>query len=201
MTALVKVTRKYALLSGAELAYAGTWWLTTGTSAAFVSAYESQTAAYWSTMNDWYADTVSWVETVYTEVDPTTGIAVASLSEAGPGAGVDTNPELPPQCSVVLSIRTPFAGASARGRSYLPAPSTIGLTQLGRLSATFCNALVGAEDVLISAVNSAANSDIGVYSRKNLAFLAANVIEVGDVVDTQRSRRNDLTETRYSASV
>lgn len=201
MTALIKVTRKYSLLSGAELAYAGSWWLTTGSFSGFISAYEANTAAYWNTMNDYYADTVAWTETVYADCDPATGVLLSTASETGPGAGVDTNPELPPQCSVVLSIRTPFAGPSARGRSYLPAPSTVGLTQLGRLSATFCNALVGAEDALITATNSAANSDIGVWSRKNLAFLAADRIQVGDVIDTQRSRRNDLTETRYEASV
>jgi hypothetical protein len=201
MSALGKITRKYALGSGAEVAYAGTWWITADDAAALAVAYESAIPDYWTAVADFYADSLSWVETIYQAVDVATGTVLFTASEPGPGAGTNSNVECPPQCSVVVSIKTALAGRSYRGRMYLPAPTAASLTQVGRLDPDFVSALLAAEAGLTTAVQSGAAGNIGVYSRKLHTFQEANALSIGDVMDTQRSRRDALVETRVSATV
>lgn len=127
------------------------------------------------------------------------GLRGAAL--AGTGAAAH-----PPQCAVVASLRTQVPGPSGRGRMYWPATgAALNGTSL-RLDATaLTNALAGFKSYL-QAIETAIETALGipasldVWSRKNGTSAAVDRIQLGDVIDTQRRRRDTLPET-YSETV
>lgn len=133
-----------------------------------------------------------------TPAAPIVTSAQATIADGGTGTDVP----LPAQCAPCLSFRTATAGSRARGRSFLPPPVSTTLTTAGRLNATTRTDLINgldtffatmagnaAELVVISAVG-------GVWTSRPV-----NTIALGDVVDTQRSRRSSIAEVYTTAAV
>lgn len=105
----------------------------------------------------------------------------------------------PYQTAVVCSLRTTTPGPSGRGRLYFPAtgatlaignyrmtPAVVNSTLLG--IKTLLSGIQGAIDVTLDGVA------LAVWSRKTLALHVVNNVQMGDVLDTQRRRRDALTE-------
>ena len=202
MAALVKVTQKFSILSGAEIATCGTWWFTaTGDPTNISGAYEANAAAFWAAIAGNFPESLDWTETRYTVVEVTDGSVVSDSTTLGQGPGTEPEKALPPQCAMVLSIHTGFAGGSSRGRSYLPAVAVSKMTDVGRIDGAVVSDLVAQHATFFSAVQTDGFCTLGVYSRKNHAFVGADAINMGDVFDTQRSRRDTLVEARVSASL
>ena len=130
--------------------------------------------------------------------------AQATGARGTPVTGTSPN-VLPPQSAIVFSLRTPFPGASGRGRLYWPGTgiqlNSTGLRILGGtpegLVTAFKSYMLGIEGVINSQLGG--ECTLAVWSRKNAARYAVNQIIVGDVVDTQRRRRDKLPEA-YSAT-
>lgn len=102
---------------------------------------------------------------------------------------------LPPQCAIVVSLRTPTAGARGRGRMYLPGPGTESLTDNGRLQGSVRDALAARMVDFIGNVNSLLTPQVvGVASNVGGFITTVTAVAVGDVVDTQRRRRDALPE-------
>lgn len=135
--------------------------------------------------------------------------AVAEAAYTGWGTGTFVA-SMPPQTAVVLSLRSDVPSGRGRGRLYLPAmggsisASTYRLTSpvlqtLANDSATF---LRGIQDAIKSGVNPApavGTIQLCVVSKTAGSRVDINRIQVGDVVDTQRRRRDRLAEAYVSA--
>jgi len=105
----------------------------------------------------------------------------------------------PFQTSAVVSLRSPLAGASGRGRLYIPATGVaVDLSTLRLTSANVTSYLAGIKSYLgliESAVTSQVPSSIlAVWSRTLLTTLGVTRIQMGDVLDTQRRRRDAAIE-------
>lgn len=116
------------------------------------------------------------------------------------GAGQATKPA---QCSFVVSLRTPVPGRSGRGRVYWPAlgapmvPTSLRMTMLSVEETidgfrTYTRAMRTAIDTTLGS----GNSVLAVRSERQQTEHWVSVIEGGDVIDTQRRRRDKLVENR-----
>jgi hypothetical protein len=106
----------------------------------------------------------------------------------------------PYQTSIVLSLLTPGIGASARGRLYWPATGAqLSITDY-RYSTANRDALLGSLAGHLKNVEAAINTTIGpnanltVWSRKTAGFHDVNQLRMGNILDTQRRRRDTLIE-------
>lgn len=125
-----------------------------------------------------------------------TGPAVSSANAAlgTPIVGVNSA-TAPPQCAVVYSLLTGFAGASRRGRIYWPAlaPAIDGSfkSTLARGSGLD---VINTAILIQDALETFAPGAWGVYSPKLDVVTPVTSVRAGDVIDTQRRRRDALTE-------
>lgn len=127
-----------------------------------------------------------------------------SLAEHARGApvGGSASSAGPLQTALVSSLRTTHPGPSGRGRLYWPAmgvpvglstyrptPANMSTYSLG--VKTYLSAIQAAVDVTLDGVA------LAVWSRKDLELYVVNSIQVGDILDTQR-RRRDATIENYT---
>jgi len=132
------------------------------------------------------------------------GAVISTAAAAYTRAGTAGGNSLPAEVSVVMSLRTALAGASYRGRMYLPMPSTSSSSSAGRLVSGDQTTMVTQWSNAIIAMNadvSFGTCDVVIRSRKNASEEVVTSIDIGDVFDAQRRRRNALTESRTSAAV
>lgn len=133
-------------------------------------------------------------------------VGVGEGTRATPLVGT-TVPFAPPQTSAVLSLRTARAGGRGRGRLYWPTPGiTLDAATL-RWSSTQQGQYVAAMKTYLSAINDAAETALGftngslvVWSREGLLVTPVNAIQAGNVLDTQRRRRDALPEAYQSVA-
>lgn len=116
--------------------------------------------------------------------------------------GATTSTTLPPQCSLVVTLKSTIAhGRGSKGRMYLPGISVIIGTD-GKVASTS----VGTIATNLQSFFNLMGNDADLPGRLILASKAPNIlgvgafnqnvtsIAVGDVIDTQRRRRNGLSE-------
>lgn len=112
---------------------------------------------------------------------------------------------LPFQSALVFSLRTTTPGARGRGRLYWPACGiAMQPTTLRAVSATVGSALTAMASYLTS-IRTAIDTSLDgvgltVWSRASLDTSPVTSIQVGDVVDTQRRRRDQSIETYQSVA-
>lgn len=119
-----------------------------------------------------------------------------SRTTAVPGTGIASHPY---QTSTVTSLRSGFPGAQGRGRLYWPAtgfPIAVGTL---RADATILGTGLTAVRTYLTAIQaavavSAGPCQLAVWSRTGTAFHAVTTLRQGDVLDTQRRRRDALAE-------
>ena len=114
--------------------------------------------------------------------------------------GTSTSSALPADVAIVVSLRSPVANRTGRGRFYLPQPTTDALTAVGRLDETAQQAIVDALLEAWAQANAAGENPV-IYSRTQRATREITSFNVGDLFDTQRRRENALNESRISASM
>lgn len=134
-----------------------------------------------------------------TEIDPLTGKNMGQVQTSETLVGTDATGPLPPQCSIVVSLRTALFNKSGRGRFYLPVFGSDVLAA-GRLPATAKTQVATAAQKMIQSLNGA-GYQVVVYHRASKTHDAVTQVNVGDVYDTQRRRRNKLVEARTTLSV
>lgn len=126
------------------------------------------------------------------ETAPASAVGVSPLNLAGTGS-----PSRPTSVAAVLSLSTGLAGRRYRGRMYWPALGNV-INTTGRFSSTVTAALAqGGSDLLTfiaTAAPSAAPLIPVVVSRTGGFVTPVTEVRVGDVPDTQRSRRDNLDE-------
>jgi len=114
--------------------------------------------------------------------------------------GTNVNDVLPYQCSVGYSTRTAEPTRRGRGRGYLP---VFALDQaVGGLFPSAGQGQVAlAVKAMIDHINAFASFGVVVYHRADDEGTFIESIDVGNVFDSQRRRRNQITETRVSAAI
>lgn len=126
------------------------------------------------------------------------GISIAQRGTPLVGTG---GALMPPQAAVVFSLRTNTPGASGRGRVYWPAMGgqlnaagkfgTSGTTQWLDVFKTYMLAIRSSLATAFPLIG----FDLAVRSRRTLSTPHVVRIQAGDVVDTQRRRRDNIPET------
>lgn len=170
------------------------------------------------------SNAVAWAEDLYAGASAGTGFA--SMTTAGVGidrvttgeitmatgqqqalretvtalVGTAAGDALPAEVALVVSLRTPLANRSGRGRFYLPQPAAVTLATDGTLDATVQGQLADALAAAWSSANGAGENPV-VYSRKNKTVQAITSFDVGDVFDVQVRRQNSLTQQRISRAM
>lgn len=121
-----------------------------------------------------------------------------------PGTGVG---KMPPQCAQVVSLRTNTPGGSGRGRLYFPAVGvSVGSTLL---ASTPSQAAVAADfkTYLLALASSLATSyapisfNLAVRSRATKTTPHVTRLQLGNVIDTQRRRRDTLSEVYQTLTI
>jgi len=135
--------------------------------------------------------------------NPSTGVETsAATSTASAVSGTATAAAIPPQCAVVLTLRTATPGRSHRGRVYWPPKSAASDGSVAgadkTLYAAALNALVDQIEIAVAAVGS--NLAWVVWSRTLGIGTAVSQISIGSRGDTQR-RRNDGPDTYTNFTV
>lgn len=138
------------------------------------------------------------LEVRHSETDDLIGLSIANRSTPLYG---NVAPRMGFQNAIVVSVRTNTPGGRGRGRIYWPCPAvTLGVdTRIP--SATVTSFLADMKTYLLAMRSALATSfptigfDLAVRSTVSATTPHAVRIQVGDVVDTQRRRRDTLPET------
>lgn len=190
---------------GIEQFQHGLHWSSTDSSAGLAA----DLAAAWLTLladtavNTFFRTSVVWDQVNVSELGATPAQPIITSAQAViADGGVSSDNSLPAQCSPCLSLTTATAGSRARGRMYLPPPDVTAMTISGRLDSTFRTAMVNALDTFFGTMGANAASPIVVSSVGGVyTTYPVTTIRLGDVVDTQRRRRNNIAEVYTSAAV
>lgn len=196
----------WALLSGAEQADIGFYWLSP--SGATLTDLQNQITAeidnFWQSIDNFYKPTTIMTRVRVDEINVNTGRVISGQDAGLPAApyGATNAAQLPLQCAPVVTLRTPFSGPSFRGRVYMPPMVTTTIDTLGYLDTTPQQGLANGVADFLTAVNGGGTDWVAaVYSRKNQGLTPISSVDVGKVFDTMRARRSDLVEARYTAVV
>lgn len=204
MSTLARITQVWTIMSGGEVAMTSMHlFSTSGTLSDLVTAAEAGKSTLWTSIRPYFHSSTTWSSTKYQAIDISTGKVISTVNAVGSGsAGSAADAPLPPQCAEVVSIRTTTPGPKGRGRFYLPPAGKAYLTATGFIDPTFQSNVTPAYGTWFTGIHGASGAfHIGVYSHKFSAFEDATTIDMGNVFDTQRRRRNKLTEARYSVAV
>lgn len=124
--------------------------------------------------------------------------SLAEATKATVATGQGSNPH-PFQTSMVTSLRSAHPGASGRGRLYWPATGVALLAgSLRPTTADVVSFLAGVKTYM-SLIEAAIEGtltgvSLAVWSRKNLDLYPVTSLQMGDVTDVQRRRRDQLVE-------
>lgn len=177
----------------------------TGTVDEAESAWDSGVTSFFTSMGAAIPSTVSVLTTSTASIDETTGAQITRRELANAAAGTGTAESLPFQVTPVVSLRTLLATRAGRGRFYAP---SLGVDQIsgGRMLPAARTALADAalamlQQLMISGLipvifHRTASAGVEQFSRTQIVSL-----DVGDVLDTQRRRRNALIESRESRTL
>lgn len=107
---------------------------------------------------------------------------------------------LPFQCSVAVSTRTALPTRAGRGRFFLP-PFALDTAVAGLFDGTAAAQVARAAKAMIDHINASASFGVVIWHKATDDFDFVTSVDVGNVFDTQRRRRNQITETRVSAAI
>lgn len=133
--------------------------------------------------------------------------SVGEASKVTPVAGSSATPH-PFQTAIVLSLLTGQAGASGKGRLYFPAtgiPLTAGTLRITSTAQgdflTGMNSWLAQVRAQVRLVGGWSAASLGVWSRTQASSRVVLTVRAGDVPDTQRRRRDSVSEGYTSAAV
>lgn len=120
--------------------------------------------------------------------------------------GGEGGTQLPPQNSIAVSWRTHQIGAHGRGRIFLPSSASGSLSQ-AKVAAGTQTDIVAAGVTLLEALAFTGTGSLAAHVRPIVTgkpftrYGTITQVRVGSIMDTQRRRRNRLTEVYESAMV
>jgi hypothetical protein len=150
-------------------------------------------------IRSYYPSSVQLTTIVAYELSSGTGRAIARAEASASHVGANVGVPLPQEVAVCCSLRTAQPGPGGRGRFYLPGPAVSTVTALGRLDSTTRDGIADSVAAMLGVAVAAAHPPVlftpGVPDREILS------VDVGDVFDAQRRRRDALVESRHSIAL
>lgn len=191
-----------AILPSGEVAEF-TFYVTAATLADAVTGYDLWAAALAAdtSYTDLFPTVVQFGGGKVSQVDEATGVVVATSVAGTPYAGTGFGASMPPQNALVVTLYSALAGRSDRGRFYLPGPAFSSIDVNGRFLVADALQVATSMVAAFNAARPTGWTDIIVYSRKNRSHVTATVVSVGNIIDTQRRRRDKLLETRSNVTI
>jgi hypothetical protein len=108
------------------------------------------------------------------------------------------------QAAMVISLRTSTPGARGRGRLYWPAVGASASSTTGRLSNPTTSDIANGASALLELISSIIDANAGVFPWTDVILGVRSLsdhqtrtvtrLQVGDIIDTQRRRRDTLPE-------
>lgn len=130
----------------------------------------------------------------YSGTGPAVAVGEKEVTPALTGSGAIS---MPFQCSRVITLNTALAGRRYRGRVYWP--YLFGTVSAAGKTSSSQNSIDEVKASLVAigaAAPTVSGLDLAVRSEAANAVTPVTSISVGDVIDTQRRRRDALVETR-----
>lgn len=152
-----------------------------------------------NTFKSHVSDQVGVDDVTVAELDPSSGRQLTKVMAAAVHAGTNTDEPLPPQVAVAVSLRTGLATKAGRGRLYL-CPLATGADIGGKIILAAQEAILAGVQTGLTTMGTAGFPCV-IYHRGTVDGTLVTRIDVGDVFDTQRRRRNKLIESRLSATI
>lgn len=151
---------------------------------------------FWGTATALFCEDVETTRATTVEIDPATGGQLTGAESTRSDAGTSTATCLPFQCAPVVTLRTSTLSRAGRGRFYAPSLA-VDQVAAGRMTTAARDTLADAAEDLVQGLTSA-GGNLVIYHRGSGTTTNVTSLDVGDVIDTQRRRRNKLIEARTS---
>lgn len=163
------------------------------------TSWATAVGEFWTDAGPLFANEVTTTTTSTAELDQLTGKQITRVETGSALAGTAVSESLPFQCAPAVSLRTNLATRAGRGRFYAPSLA-VEFMLAGKMTDAARTALLNGAVGMIGALT-AAGLDVVLYGRTSHATQSVTRVDVGNVIDTQRRRRNKLPEQRISANV
>lgn len=162
--------------------------------AAQAGAVAAATALWTGALDDFVSTDVLMTEVSTASIDEATDRQISRLADDVNLPGVSAGQSLPFQCALGVSWKTDLATRAGRGRIYLP-PISVSNMAAGRVGASSVTGIVAAVNAFWGALDTAG---LALVIRHKAIHSSTTVTggNVGNVIDTQRRRRNKLVEVR-----
>ena len=154
---------------------------------------------FWGTATALFCTDVETTRATTVEIDPATGKQLTGAEDTRADAGTSEATCLPFQCAPVVTLRTATLSRAGRGRFYAPSLA-VDQVSAGRMLTTARDTLADAAEDLVQGLTSA-GGNLVIYHRGSGTTSLVTSLDVGDVIDTQRRRRNKLIESRTSRAI
>ena len=165
------------------------------------TAWDNAVTAFFSTeLAARISDTVTTLSTSTASIDETTGRQITRRELTNTSGGTSTSPSLPYQVTPVVSLRTSLATRAGRGRFYVPSLAVDQVAD-GRMLPDAQSDLADSAVAMMDALGTGGLVPV-IFHRTDspgvsqFSTTQVTMIDVGDVLDTQRRRRNKLVEQR-----
>lgn len=163
------------------------------------AAWTTAVGGFWTSAGPLFANEVVATATTTAELNQATGKQLTRVEDGSSLIGSSTAESLPFQCAPAVSFRTNLATRAGRGRFYAPSLA-VAFVASGKMTSAAQNGLLDGAEAMINSLTAAGLTTV-LYGRTSHATQEVTRIDVGDVIDTQRRRRNKLVENRVSANV
>lgn len=163
------------------------------------TAWATAVGGFWTSAGPLFANEVVATGTTTAELDQATGKQITRVETGSSLIGSATSESLPYQCAPAVSFRTNLATRAGRGRFYAPSLA-VEFVAAGKMTSAAQTALLDGAEAMVNSLASAGLTVV-LYGRTSHATQTVTRVDVGDVIDTQRRRRNKLVENRVSANV
>lgn len=158
--------------------------------------WETATATFWNAISTHINEDTVMVRATTVTLDPGTGAQLTRRDRDVTRPGTSIEASLPYQVTAVVSLRTDDASRRGRGRFYTPSFDVVSQAA-GRLTAGAQGDLADGAEAMLEEMQSGGLAPV-LLSRDTMETREIIRLDVGDVLDTQRRRRNGLTESRVT---